>query len=198
MSAQPGAQNEDTVLGDREGWNPRGRHPGFLRGLEPETECPSQVCACSVAQACLTLCDPMDCSPPGSSGLGFSRQEYWSGLPRPPPGDLPDPGMEARSPPSPALQPDSSPVGPPVKPVLCKKTHLKKHKPPGCREAKQQPRQVAKNISLLAPSPRRLDCRATGGHAPSWRAGWGVGRPASPRRKVSSGPSPAWSTAPAA
>ena len=34
-------------------------------------------------QSCLTLCDPMDCSPPGSSPLsmGFSRQEYWSGLP---------------------------------------------------------------------------------------------------------------------
>ena len=35
----------------------------------------------------------MDCSPPGSSCLwGFSRQEYWSGLPCPPPGDLPNPG----------------------------------------------------------------------------------------------------------
>ena len=30
--------------------------------------------------------------------LGFSRQEYWSGLPCPPPGDLPDPGIEPRSP----------------------------------------------------------------------------------------------------
>ena len=33
----------------------------------------------------------------------FSRQEYWSGLPYPPPGDLPDPGMEPKSPMSPAL-----------------------------------------------------------------------------------------------
>ena len=32
-------------------------------------------------QSCTTPCDPMDCSPPGSSVLGFSRQEYWSGLP---------------------------------------------------------------------------------------------------------------------
>ena len=31
-----------------------------------------------VAQSCPTLCDPMDCSLPGSS-MGFSRQEYWSG-----------------------------------------------------------------------------------------------------------------------
>ena len=32
-------------------------------------------------QSCPTLCDPMDCSLPGSSSMGFSRQEYWSGLP---------------------------------------------------------------------------------------------------------------------
>ena len=30
--------------------------------------------------------------------MGFSRQEYWSGLPFPPPGDLPNPGIEPRSP----------------------------------------------------------------------------------------------------
>ena len=35
--------------------------------------------------------------------MGFSRQEYWTGLPFPPPGDLPDPGMESVSPTSPAL-----------------------------------------------------------------------------------------------
>ena len=39
--------------------------------------------------------------------MGFSRQEYWSGLPYPPQGDLPDPGMEPASPVSPALQADS-------------------------------------------------------------------------------------------
>ena len=52
----------------------------------------------SVTQSCPTLCDPMDCSPPGSSVMGFSRQGYWSGLPFPSLGDLPDPGIEARSP----------------------------------------------------------------------------------------------------
>ena len=36
-----------------------------------------------VAQSCPTLSDPMDCSLPGSSVLGFSRQEYWSGVPLP-------------------------------------------------------------------------------------------------------------------
>ena len=44
-----------------------------------------------VGQSCPTLCDPMDCSPSGSSVLlGVPRQEYWSGLPCSPPGDLPD------------------------------------------------------------------------------------------------------------
>ena len=42
--------------------------------------------------------------------MGFSRQEYWSGLPFPPPGDLPGPGMEPASPMSPALQADSLPL----------------------------------------------------------------------------------------
>ena len=48
-------------------------------------------------QLCSTLCYPMDCSPPGSSVYGFSRQEYWSGLPCPPSGDLPDPGIKSMS-----------------------------------------------------------------------------------------------------
>ena len=59
-----------------------------------------------VAQSCLSLCDPMDCSPPGSSVHGFSRQEQWSGLPFPSPGDLSDPGSEPRSS---VLQADSLP-----------------------------------------------------------------------------------------
>ena len=44
-----------------------------------------------VAQLCLTLCNPMDCSPPGSPAHGILRQEYWSGLPFPSPGNLPLP-----------------------------------------------------------------------------------------------------------
>ena len=45
--------------------------------------------------------------------MGFSRQEYWSGLPIPSPGDLPNPGTEPRSP---ALQADSLQSETPVKP----------------------------------------------------------------------------------
>ena len=44
-----------------------------------------------------TLCDHMDWGPPRPSVRGFSRQEYWSGLPWPLPRDLPDPGIEPPS-----------------------------------------------------------------------------------------------------
>ena len=57
-------------------------------------------CLCALS----TLCDPMDCNPPGFSVLEFSRQEYWSGLPFPAPGDLPDPGSEPLSPASPTFR----------------------------------------------------------------------------------------------
>ena len=58
--------------------------------------CTFSVCMLT-RSSCLTLCDPMDCHPPGSSmSVGFSRQEYWSGLPFPSPGDLPDPGSNLR------------------------------------------------------------------------------------------------------
>ena len=49
--------------------------------------------------------------------MGFSRQEYWSGLPFPSPGDLPDPGIEPRSP---ALQADALISEPPAKALLSK------------------------------------------------------------------------------
>ena len=55
--------------------------------------------------------------------MGLSRQEYWSGLPFPSPGDLPDPGIE---PGSPALQADALTSEPPGKPV--NKYYLKKTK----------------------------------------------------------------------
>ena len=64
-------------------------------------------------QSCLILCDPKDCSPTGSSLHRFSRQEYWSGLPCPPPGELPNPGIK---PESPELQEDSLPTEPTGKP----------------------------------------------------------------------------------
>ena len=54
-----------------------------------------------VTQSCPTFCDPMDSSLQAPPSMGFSRQEYWSGLLFPSPGDLPNPGIEL---PSPALE----------------------------------------------------------------------------------------------
>ena len=52
-----------------------------------------------ITQSCLTLCDPLYyIAHQAPLSLGFSRQEYWSGLLFPPPGHLPDPGIELRSP----------------------------------------------------------------------------------------------------
>ena len=56
------------------------------------------VCVCVCVQLFLTLCDLMDLL----GSLGFSRQEYWSGLPFPTPRDLPDPRTEPTSLGSPA------------------------------------------------------------------------------------------------
>ena len=73
------------------------------------------VCVC-VARLCPTLCDPMDnIAHEAPLFIGFSRQEYWSGLPFPFLADLPNPGIELGSP---ALQADSVPSEPPGKPFL--------------------------------------------------------------------------------
>ena len=75
------------------------------------------VHGCQVVQWCPTLCNPMDCSPPGSSAMGFSRQEYWSGLSWPFPGDLPGSGIKPASLMSPAL----APPGKTIKSIKCNK-----------------------------------------------------------------------------
>ena len=70
-----------------------------------------------VAQLCPTLCDPMD-----YTVHGFSRPEYWSGWPFASPGDLPNPGIQPRSP---ALQGDSLSAEPQVTPESTKVIHKK-------------------------------------------------------------------------
>ena len=60
---------------------------------------------------------PWTVAPQAPLSMGFSRQEYWSGLPFPSPGDLPNPGIESRSP---TLQADTLTSEPPGKPI-----HLK-------------------------------------------------------------------------
>ena len=54
-------------------------------------------CWCLVIQLCLTLATPWTAARQAPLSMGFSRQEYRSGLPFPPPGDLPDPGIKAAS-----------------------------------------------------------------------------------------------------
>ena len=58
-----------------------------------------------VTKLCPTLVTPWTVACQAPLSMGFSRQEYWSGLPFPSPGDLPDPGIE---PGSPTLQAESS------------------------------------------------------------------------------------------
>ena len=55
---------------------------------------PSTCMLAMLLQSCLTLCNPMDCSPPGFSVHGILRQEYWNRLLCPTPGDLPYPGIK--------------------------------------------------------------------------------------------------------
>ena len=82
---------------------------------------------CSVAKLCPTLCDPRDCSPPGSSIHGVSQARILNGLLFPSPGDLPDPGIELVSP---ALQKISCITGrfftPEPPGILCLISHLSK------------------------------------------------------------------------
>ena len=71
-------------------WDSQGNNTGV--GCHFLLQCMKVKSESEVAQSCSTLSDPMDCSLPGSSVLvGFSRQEYQSGLTFPLLGDLPDP-----------------------------------------------------------------------------------------------------------
>ena len=67
-----------------------------------------------VAKSCLTLATLWIVAHQAPLSMGFSREEYWSGLPFPSPGDFPDPGIE---PGSLALQTDSLPSESPGKPL---------------------------------------------------------------------------------
>ena len=62
-------------------WDSPGKNTGV--GCHFLLPCMKVKSESEVAQSCPTLCDPIDCSLPGSSAHGFSRQEYWSGVPLP-------------------------------------------------------------------------------------------------------------------
>ena len=72
-----------------------------------------------ISPSCLTLCEPMDIAHQSPLSMGFSKQEYWSGLLCPPAGDLPNPGIELVSLMSPSLAGGNFlPLVPPRKPNL--------------------------------------------------------------------------------
>ena len=77
-------------------------------------------CCCLIDKSSRSLCNPVDCSPPAPLSMGFPRQEHWSGLPFPSPGDHPNAGIQPRSP---ALQVDSLLSEPPGKPRSMRRLH---------------------------------------------------------------------------
>ena len=89
--------------------------------VSPTNRSPVIAAVVIVAQMRPTLCNPADCSPPGSSVHGFPRQEYRNGFLFPSPGNLADLGIKAASP---ALQADSLPSKPPEKPLLAKRKYI--------------------------------------------------------------------------
>ena len=64
-------------------WDSQGKNTGV--GCHFLLQCMKVKSESEVTQSCLTLSDPMDYSPPGPPSMGFSRQEYWSGVPLPSP-----------------------------------------------------------------------------------------------------------------
>ena len=97
-----------------------------------------------------TFCDPWTVAHQAPLSMGFSRQEYWSGLPFPSPGDLPNPGIKPRSP---TLQADaltSAPLGKPLNiriQVLTSKISREKRKP-GWKKKGEEAREGGKRSGL--------------------------------------------------
>ena len=82
------------------------------RAGHPGLKSPSRdLCGCLAGQSCPILCNSMAVAHQAPPSI---RQEYWSGLPFPSPGNLPHPGIEPVSPVSPALQADSLHAEPPL------------------------------------------------------------------------------------
>ena len=67
------------------------------RHVRVPTPAPQKLSEVLVTQSCLTLCDPWTVARQAPLSRKFSRQEYWNGLPWPPPEDLPNPGIKPMS-----------------------------------------------------------------------------------------------------
>ena len=113
----------DTDMFENPWFSPGRERPSFSlrRNQSPPFQCLVLSWCASESEKCQSLSwlcvTPWTVAHQAPLSMGFSRQEYWSGLPWPPPGDLPNPGME---PGSPAWQMDSLPSEPPGKPMMCK------------------------------------------------------------------------------
>ena len=78
--------------------------------------------ACVLSCSVVSDCEPLDCNHQVPLSMGFSRKEYWSGLPFPSLGDLPDPGIKPMSHTSPALADGFFTTEPPGKPPYVSST----------------------------------------------------------------------------
>ena len=98
------------LAGEQEGqFNPQGPALGSLgtEGFTFHWERPCCCCCCLIIHSCPTLCSSWTIACQAPLSMGFPRQEFWSGLPFPSPGDLPNLGIKLKSP---AWQADSLPL----------------------------------------------------------------------------------------
>ena len=105
-----------------EGGQRKGNHPSITQGEKralPLNHILPGGGGGLVAKSCLTLATPWTAACQAPLSMGFSRQEYWSGLPFPTPGDIPNPVVEPRFPP---LQADSLPSKSPGKSQKCSRS----------------------------------------------------------------------------
>ena len=111
--------------------------------------------------------------------MGFSRQEYWSGLPRPPPRDLPKPGNKPTSTVSPALKMDSLPLSLPGTPYLCVDifsiycfNHVyPAHQAPNSSAWFSRPSKCGPMVSTWATPKGEPGCRSTWKRSKMWGQG---------------------------
>ena len=116
--------------------------------------------AAKLLQSCPTsvLVTPQTAAHQAPPSMGFSRQEYWSGLPFPSPGNFPNPGIKSRSP---ALQADSLPTELQGKPIIIQVAQLHKFK-------------RASQVALVVKNPRAStrDYKRHGFTAWVWKIPW--------------------------
>ena len=121
----------------------------------------THLCACVLSHVQLFV-TPWTVAHQSPLSMGFFRQEYWNGLPCPPPGDLPDPGIEPISPASPAVQADS---------LLLSQTHLDANQIKGEIHIRIF---TAQTTQRTASRERGMNTPALRGQSPPW--GGGVSR----------------------